>query len=112
MSATLVEQALSAPILHSGAKFVLVILASLCDDDGRCSPTVPRIARIAGKSRSAVGRNVVWLEAEGWLERHNRNNLPTVFELSPALKTGQVRAGDDARAHVVSEPRCVSRAYS
>lgn len=65
----LIAWALDAPIRHSGAKFLLVVLAAACGDGTNCAPTLEWLAERTGGHKRTAGRLLNWLEAEGWISR-------------------------------------------
>jgi hypothetical protein len=59
-------------IKHSGAKFVLVVLANYADDEGYCYPSRETIASKTSISIRSVQEHLNWLHQEGYISKQNR----------------------------------------
>jgi len=78
-----VEWALDAPIRHSGAKFLFVVLVRECRGGSTCSPAIPHLCALTATHRRTVGVHLAYLEATGWIGRRitNRFGVITVHAL-------------------------------
>jgi len=60
--------------LPTGQRFVLLILADACNDEGTCYPSQATIIRKTGMGKTTVGNHLAWLEMHGLISRYRRQN--------------------------------------
>ena len=60
--------------LPTGQRFVLLILADACNDEGTCYPSQATIVRKTGMGKTTVGNHLAWLEMHGLISRYRRQN--------------------------------------
>ena len=73
MSFRLVAAAWEADIKSPGCKFVLMGLASYCNEEGECWPRQETLAQRTCQSIRTVRDHLAWLEANGYIQREHRN---------------------------------------
>lgn len=73
MSFRLVAAAWEADIKSPGCKFVLMGLASYCNEDGECWPRQETLAQRTCQSVRTVRDHLAWLETNGYIQREHRN---------------------------------------
>jgi len=61
---------------------ILLALAEHADGDGRCSPSLTRLAELTGADRRTVTRGLAELEARGLVERERRRGQGTAYTLA------------------------------
>lgn len=98
-----VEWALDQPVRSPGAKLLLAVLAREGATLGVVI-TVERLAEKASISRSAVGRNLRYLEDRGWVSRARGPHCPNTFTLcaTAQLSTADVKAVEQRFTHLQS----------
>ena len=93
MSIEAVAWALSQPVEHSSAKFVLVVLANHADSDGICWPSIQSISDSTAQDRKTVIANLKRLVEMGWITdtgmRKGTTNQVPVYRLN-STKNGTV----------------------
>jgi hypothetical protein len=67
-------------------KLVLLALADIADDDGRCFPSLAHIGRKCGMHRATVLRAIATLETEGHLSRDSRTGRSSIYTVHPLQK--------------------------
>jgi len=61
---------------------ILLALAEHADEDGRCSPSLTRLAELTEADRRTVTRGLAELEARGLVERERRRGQGTTYTLA------------------------------
>lgn len=61
-----------ASVLPPRHRLVLLALASFAKPDGRCFPSLERVAKRAGYGRTTVCKTIAELVTAGWVERRKR----------------------------------------
>jgi hypothetical protein len=92
MSYRLTAAAISADVATAPQKMVLIVLADMADDAGKCWPSLGLIATRAAMSRKSVIDQIPKLEAAGHLTV-NRDGRHNVYRVHPA---GSVTHGDQS----------------
>jgi hypothetical protein len=83
MSYRLTAAAISADVANAPQKMVLVVLADIADDAGKCWPSLGLIAKRAAMSRKSVIDQIPKLEAAGHLTVR-RDGKHNVYRVHPA----------------------------
>jgi hypothetical protein len=64
-------------------KLVLLALADIADDEGRCFPSLHRLTEKCGMSESTVRRSLSHLSSLGHVVREQRNGRSTLYHVHP-----------------------------
>lgn len=71
------------------AKFVLMSLADMANDEGFCWPSIERLCERTCFGRTAVIEAVAWLEAHGIVRANRSNGRKTTYWVEPANFTAE-----------------------
>lgn len=78
----LIVDTIRQPIGNSNAKYVLIVIASYCNAEATCFPSIARIAHDTQLSRRTVQRAIQWLVDHGFLLRQDRNQTSPIYTIT------------------------------
>lgn len=86
---SMIKRAIMAPCrkntdhgISPTGKLVLIVLTSLADDTGQCSPSMKELAEITGYSRVAIVQNIAQLEKSGFILRTQSIGFSNTYRLN------------------------------